>query len=89
MSSLPASQQSVAGGMFQTATRIITTIGLGISTTVFISSGGSTEISHEAAWRPYQATFWVSLVGAVVAFALTPALTLGRQGHTSLHQAVD
>lgn len=89
MSALPPSQQSVAGSMFQTATRLITTVGLGISTTVFVSAGGSTDISHDTPWRPYQATFWTSLVGAIIAFALTPALTLGRQGHESSHQAVE
>ena len=81
MSSLPSEQQSVAGGMFQTATRLVTTIGLGVSTTVFAAAGGSTEITNNTSWRPYQATFWVSLVGAVLGLACTPFLTIGRQGH--------
>lgn len=91
MSAIPSEQQSVAGGIFQTATRLITTVGLGISTTVFIEVGGSAEISKDASWAPYRSTFWVSLVGAVVAFALTPFLTLGKQGQrdASTHQAVD
>lgn len=81
MSALPSEQQSVAGGMFQTVTRLATTIGLGVATTVFAEAGGSTEVSGSAPWRPYQATFWVSLVGAVLGLALTPFLTIGRQGH--------
>lgn len=81
MSSLPPEQQSVAGGMFQTTTRIISAIGLGISTTVFSSAGGSTEIAADVSWRPYQATFWVSLVGAVIGLGFTPFLTIGKQGH--------
>lgn len=81
MSSLPPHQQSVAGGMFQTTTRLASTIGLGVSTTVFASVGGSTAAADNISWRPYQATFWVSLVGAVVGLCLTPFLTIGRQGH--------
>ena len=81
MSSLPSEQQSVAGGMFQTVTRLATTVGLGVATTVFAAAGGSTEVSESVPWRPYQSTFWVSLVGAVIGLALTPFLTIGRQGH--------
>lgn len=58
MSAIPSEQQSVAGGIFQTTIRLITTIGLGISTTVFIEAGGSAEISKDAPWTPYRATFW-------------------------------
>ena len=82
MSSLPQDQQSVAGGMFQTTTRLAATIGLGVTTTVFASAGGGTEVSSDVSWRPYQATFWVSLVGAVLGLAVTPFLTIGRQGHS-------
>lgn len=81
MSSLPPHQQSVAGGMFQTTTRLASTIGLGFSTTVFAETGGSTATSDNISWRPYQATFWVSLVGAVLGLCLTPFLTIGKQGH--------
>lgn len=81
MSALPPEQQSVAGGMFQTTTRLVSAVGLGVSTTVFASAGGSTEVSDNVSWRPYQATFWVSLVGAVLGLALTPFLTIGKQGN--------
>ncbi|KAK5088696.1 hypothetical protein LTR05_002917 [Lithohypha guttulata] len=81
MSSLPPAQQSVGGGIFQTVIRIASTIGLGVSTTVFAAAGGSTEVSVNVAWRPYQSAFWVGLVGAVIGFCLTPLLTIGRQGH--------
>lgn len=86
MSSLPPEQQSVAGGMFQTTTRIVSAVGLGVSTTIFSSAGGSTEISADVPWRPYQATFWVSLVGAVLGLAFTPFLTIGKQGHRQKSQ---
>lgn len=83
MSSLPSEQQSVAGGLFQTATRLASTIGLGVSTTVFNAAGGTTQLSGDIPWRPYQATFWVSLVGAVIALALTFFVTIGKQGARS------
>lgn len=67
--------------MFATATRLASTVGLGISTTVFASAGGSTAVSTDMPWRPYQATFWVSLIGAVFGLALTSFLTIGKQGH--------
>jgi len=69
--------------MFATVTRLASTVGLGISTTVFVSAGGSTAVSTDVPWRPYQATFWASLVGAVIGLTLTPFLTIGRQGHRS------
>jgi len=89
MSSLPPDQQSVAGGMFQTATRLAATVGLGVSTTVFAAAGGSTEVSANGHWRPYQATFWVSLVGAAVGLGLTPFLTIGKQGHRQTVKVTD
>ena len=86
MSSLPPDKQSVAGGMFQTTTRLAGTIGLGVSTTVFASAGGSTAVSTNVPWTPYRATFWVSLVGAVVGLGLTFFLTIGKQGHRQLEK---
>lgn len=86
MSSLPAEQQSVAGGMFQTATRLVSTVGLGVATTVFSSTGGSTVAGEDGirpSWHPYRATFWVSLVGAVLSLLITPWLKLGTQGGRS------
>lgn len=75
--------------MFQTTTRLVATIGLGVSTTVFSSAGGTTEVSTDVSWRPYQATFWVSLVGAVLGLALTPFLTIGKQGHRQKSRKVE
>lgn len=86
MSSLPSEQQSVAGGMFQTATRLVSTVGLGVATTVFSSAGGSTVAGQDGirpSWHPYRAAFWVSLVGAVLGLLITPWLKLGTQGGRS------
>ena len=81
MSSLPSEMQSVAGGLFNTVTRLITTVGLAVQTSVFEGAGGQSQGPDALKYRPYQATFWVSLVGAVVGLALVPFLTIGKQGH--------
>jgi predicted MFS family arabinose efflux permease len=76
MSSLPSEQQSVAGGLFNTVIRLGATVGIGIQTSIYNSAGGE----ENNRWRPYQATFWVSLVGGVLALGFVPFLTIGRQG---------
>lgn len=80
MSSLPSEQQSVAGGLFNTATRLMATVGLGIQTSIYNTAGGTAQGMGALRYRPYQATFWVSLVGAVLSLFLVPFLTIGRQG---------
>lgn len=80
MSSLPSEQQSVAGALFNTMTRLTTTIGIGIQTSVYNSLGGSAFGKGAQLYRPYQSTFWVSLAGSVLALFLVPFLTIKRQG---------
>jgi predicted MFS family arabinose efflux permease len=80
MSSMPSEQQSVAGGLFNTVTRLVSTIGFGIQTSIYNSAGGTAEGPGSLRYRPYQATFWVSLVGAVFALFLVPFISIGRQG---------
>lgn len=81
MSSLPSEEQSVAGGLFNTVSRLITTVGLAVQTSVYEAAGGASEGPDALKYRPYQATFWVSLAGAVMGLALVPFLTIGTQGH--------
>lgn len=81
MSSLPAHQQSIAGGMFNTLTRLVATVGLAVQTAVYNGAGGGSEGSDSTRYRPYQATVWCSLVASCVGLAITPWLTLGKQGH--------
>ena len=81
MSSLPSDQQSVAGGLFNTVIRLVATVGLAVQTSIFEGAGGASEGPDSLKYRPYQATFWVSLAGAVVGLALVPFLTIGTQGH--------
>lgn len=80
MSTLPSEQQSVAGGLFNTVTRLSATVGLGIQTSIYNSLGGSAFGSGSQLYRPYQSTFWVSLAGAVVAVFLASFVTIERQG---------
>lgn len=80
MSTLPRDQQSVAGGLFNTVTRLSTTVGLGVQTSVYNSLGGSAFGSGAQLYRPYQSTFWVSLAGAAFALFLVPFVTIERQG---------
>ena len=80
MTTLPRDQQSVAGGLFNTVTRLSATVGLGVQTSIYNSLGGSAFGSGSQLYRPYQSTFWVSLVGAVFALFLVPFVTIKRQG---------
>jgi hypothetical protein len=78
LSHLPSDKQSVGGGIFNTVSRLVTTVGLAVQTSVFEGAGGDPTTLR---YRPYAATFWVSLVGAVLGLALVPFVTVGRQGH--------
>ena len=80
MSTLDRSRQSIAGGMFNTATRLAATIGLGIQTGVFDSRGGQSTGAGALDYRAYQATFWVSAGGAGLALVLWPFITIKVQG---------
>ncbi|KAK5263904.1 hypothetical protein LTR96_010779 [Exophiala xenobiotica] len=80
MSSLSNDEQSVAGGLINTVIRLVATVGLGIQTSIYNSTGGSAEGAGAVKYRPYQTTFWVALAGATLAIFLVPFLTIGRQG---------
>jgi MFS family permease len=80
MSSLPSEQQSIGGGIFNTVTRVSSSVGLGMSTAVFTGLSGSADGGVHASFRAYQATFWVALAGAGLALFFLPFLTLKSQG---------
>jgi MFS family permease len=80
MSSLPSEQQSVAGGMFNTVSRVCSSMGFGISTAVFSGLSGSADGGLHAPFHAYQATFWVALAGAGLALFFLPFLTIESQG---------
>ncbi|CAK3856111.1 MFS-type transporter [Lecanosticta acicola] len=82
MSSMAPAQQSTAGGIFQTVTKLCMTIGLGLATAVFSSVQQNPSLSHY--WDPrtqaYAATFWISFAAMALSVLLVPFLTLGTQG---------
>ncbi|KAI9788944.1 MAG: hypothetical protein M1835_002005 [Candelina submexicana] len=90
MSSLPPHQQSIAGGIFNTVTRLCVTIGLGISTAVFNAIAQSTTTSSPAgassgaedALKPYTAVYWFAVASAGSSLLLVPWLRIGTQGAT-------
>lgn len=82
MSSMPASQQSLAGGIFQTVTKLCMTIGFGVATVVFDSVGARPSLSSywDKPTQPYAAVFWTSFTFATLSIFLVPFLTIGTQG---------
>lgn len=82
ISSMPPSQQSTAGGIFQTVTKLCMTIGLGINTAVFNCVQQNPDMSsywHRQA-QPYSAAFWAAFAACVLSVLLVPFLTIGTQG---------
>ncbi|KAJ9268930.1 hypothetical protein DTO212C5_4936 [Paecilomyces variotii] len=82
MSSLPSSEQSVAGGIFNTISKLCNNISLGISTAVYNAvraQQSSTSI------RPYLATFWFGAAISGISIFLVPFLRLGTQGGKESH----
>jgi len=82
MSSLPPEQQSIAGGIFQTVTRLCMTIGFGITTALFNAVEKNSRMASywDRATQPYTATFWFAVACSVVSIGLVPFLTLTTQG---------
>ncbi|KAK0286538.1 hypothetical protein LTR91_014903 [Friedmanniomyces endolithicus] len=82
MSSMPPSQQSIAGGIFQTVAKLCTTLGFGITTAIFSSVQRDPRLASywDTTTQPYTATFWFSVACSVAGLMLVPFLTLGTQG---------
>ena len=79
MSSLPPNQQSIAGGIFNTVSKLCNNLGLGIATSVN-SSVASQMTASTPAIRPYLAVFWFAAACAGLSVFMVPFLTLGTQG---------
>ena len=82
MSSMPPSQQSIAGGIFQTVAKLCTTLGLGVATAVFnaVERKPSLASYWDPVSQPYAATFWFSMACSLFSLFLVPFLTVGTQG---------
>ena len=83
MSSMPPSQQSTAGGIFQTVTKLCMTIGLGIATAVFNAEKRKPTMSSywDFDTQPFAAVFWMCTAACALSICLVPFLTLGTQGN--------
>ncbi|GAQ46325.1 hypothetical protein AtubIFM57143_000866 [Aspergillus tubingensis] len=85
MSALPDDQQSIAGGILQTVTKLCVTIGMGISTAIFdaVEAGGPTSHGYFAgdAIAPYSATLLYCAGISAISIPLCAFLRIGRQGH--------
>jgi hypothetical protein len=79
MSSLPPNQQSIAGGIFNTVSKLCNNLGLGIATSVSSSIAGQMTATTPAI-RPYLAVYWFSAACAGLSVFMVPFLTLGTQG---------
>lgn len=77
MSSFSSLDQSLAGSIFNSVTKLCTVIGLGITTTIYESTS-----HHQTgdAIRPYLATYWFAAAMAGASILLLPCLNLGTQG---------
>lgn len=82
MSSLPPSEQSVAGGIFNTISKLCNNISLGISTAVYNAVRAQ---QSDISIRPYLATFWFGAAISGISIFLVPFLRLGTQGGKGSH----
>ncbi|KAF2843677.1 MFS general substrate transporter [Patellaria atrata CBS 101060] len=84
LSSLPKSQQPIAGSIFQAITKIFVTVGHGVFTAVFrrVEENPATlgYYAHDS-FEPYAATFWCTMVCTFISLLLVPFLTIKMQGH--------
>ena len=84
MTSLPADQQSIAGGILQMITKLFTTVSFGIATAVFDvvqrspTWGGYYE--HYPESQPYSAVLWYTSAVTGLSFILALFLSIGTQG---------
>lgn len=80
MSTLPPSQQSVAGGIFNTVIKLCNNLGVGIATSVE-SSVALRMTTSTPAIRPYLSVYWFAAAASGVSLLLVPFLTIGKQGN--------
>src|ERR1700712_183308 len=82
MSSLPPHQQSLAGGIFNTVTKICSAVGLGISASIYNAESTGTA-ALQTTIRPYSMVFWFCVASAALSLVFVPFLTIGTQGQSS------
>jgi hypothetical protein len=89
MSSLRKHQPSVAGGIFNTATKLAMAISLGITTAIFdglsaarppASSTDTTGLTYAQIIHPNHAVWWLAAASAGSSLVIVWGLRLGTQG---------
>ena len=88
MASLPIHQQSVAGGIFNTVTKLCITVGLGISTSIY-TSVSTTISSEDSPLKPYTAVYWFCFAASAFSICLVPFLRIGTQGGKSKEKSTE
>lgn len=87
MSSLPPDQQSLAGGIFNTVTKICGAVGLGISASLY-NAESTGHAALQTTVQPYRMVFWFCLASAALGLCCVPFLTIGTQGHSGKKHSV-
>ncbi|PWY84741.1 MFS general substrate transporter [Aspergillus heteromorphus CBS 117.55] len=91
MSALPPAQQSIAGGIFQTVTKLCLTVGISVSTAIFdaVRAQGTPTTGYFRGdpIAPYSATLLYCAGISGVAMPLCAFLRIGRQGHGGAEKA--
>ncbi|KAK4550852.1 hypothetical protein LTR36_000432 [Oleoguttula mirabilis] len=82
MSSMPPSQQSIAGGIFQTVAKLSMTVGFSLAVVVFNAVQKNPRMSSywDKTTQPYAAALWMAAACSILSVCLVPFLTLGTQG---------
>jgi len=79
MSSLPPHQQSIAGGIFTTVTKLCSAVGLGISASIYNAESTSSD-ALQTSLRPYHMVFWFCCAAAAAGVCFVPFLSIKTQG---------
>jgi hypothetical protein len=87
MSSLPPAQQSLAGGIFNTVTKVCSAVGLGISASIYNAESTGTA-ALQTTIRPYNMVFWFCVASAGTSLLFVPFLAIGTQGQTTRDTSV-
>jgi hypothetical protein len=87
MSSLPPNQQSLAGGIFNTVTKLCSAIGLGISASIY-NAESTGKAALQTTIKPYQSLFWFCVAVSGFSLCFVPFLTIGTQGQESKASSV-
>jgi len=82
MSSLPPTQQSLAGGIFNTVTKVCSAVGLGISASIY-NAESTSSAALQTSLRPYRMVFWFCVASSAAGLLFVPFLTIGTQGHST------